>query len=582
MQIQDIERIYDTKKEVIIKRKKEILDISIKCGVIKHNVHIFVDSEKFCVDNKEIKICDLKTMYIWGLYYKGMYSCSLEIQQKGFLKGISLTITGLSNEDIEKVNELFEHFIFSNEKDLDKLTSNLYTPIVEYTSEVNDINTKEYAITDNIINIGKDLVLLNNEYCLYEILPKEYFNKYAKRKDFLIYRSKFINENYIELWVKKEDYAKEVHKKNLPVYIKLVALILLFIGATVTFFNSLFDDFFYNIEIIKYCNNSNISLYFLATMFPNIILMIIFTIIGMIKAKKKNILKITLIGFILATLFVGIFDIFNMPTNYEEIKVKGNAVSMLNYKYAILKDMIQGKTTIIVTQNVSCYSNYIKYFSEEKQYVYCSKENSQLVQIANELLKYEKQLQIEYYNNTGIIKSIDGIEKSNYKVLSEKVKILINKQTEEEMAKIQEQEKENKEKRELNKIKNDIMTNAIGQPIEKIEQQLKENSFSDYSIKYISSKLYNTGIVAFVEKKKSPYTYYVVKDNNKEDFVKMPKLAFGMTKDEIIEKLQENGLNYEYDTCNWGDHESGTLHTCGYAAGTLLPKGTIVWFSIDE
>ena len=39
---------------------------------------------------------------------------------------------------------------------------------------------------------------------------------------------------------------------------------------------------------------------------------------------------------------------------------------------------------------------------------------------------------------------------------------------------------------------------------------------------------------------------------------------------------------YEYDTVNWGDHESGTLHTCGYAAGTLLPKGITVWFSIDK
>ncbi len=244
MQIQDIERIYDTKKEVIIKKKKEILDFSIKCGTIKHNVHIYIDSEKFCVDNKEIKICDLKTIYIWGLYHRGSYSCSLEIQQKGFLKGISLTITDLSNEDIEKVRELFEHFIFSNEKDLDKLTSNLYAPTVEYIDEVNNINVKEYAITDNIVNIDKKRVLLNNEYCLYEILPKEYINKYSKRKIFLMYRSKFVNNNYVEIWIKKEQYNNEFHKKMLPAYIKIVLYYILLFFILFSIFNSLFNKIF--------------------------------------------------------------------------------------------------------------------------------------------------------------------------------------------------------------------------------------------------------------------------------------------------------------------------------------------------
>ena len=59
-------------------------------------------------------------------------------------------------------------------------------------------------------------------------------------------------------------------------------------------------------------------------------------------------------------------------------------------------------------------------------------------------------------------------------------------------------------------------------------------------------------------------------------------LKIGMTKDDIIETLQSRELNYEYDTVNWGDHQSGTLHTCSFSAGTLLPKGTVVWFSIDE
>ncbi len=427
MQIKDVVRKYNTRKEVIIKRKKEIFDISIKCGMpFKHDVHIYIDSEKLCVDNKEIKICDLKTIYIWGLHHRGIYSCSIEFQQNGLIpKGISLTITGISDEDVIKIKELFEYFIFSNEKDIKKLTSNLYTSINENTSELNDISAKEYASTD-IINTKKALIELNNEYYLYEILPKEYLKKYSKIKDFLIYRSKFVNDNYIEIWGKNENFSNDFFKKNLHLYIKFVLFILLFLIVFIGLFVS-----FYNIEIIKYCNNSNIFLYFLVTMIPNIILMITFIIIGIINSKKKKMLKTILIGFILSALFIGMFDIFYMPTNYDEIVIKGNRVSMLNYKCAILKDMIQGKTTTIVTPNVICYryrGDYIAYFGEQKQDKYCSKENSKLVKIVQELIKYEEEVKIEYYNNTGIIKSIDEIDKNDYEKLLERVKLLSDNQ----------------------------------------------------------------------------------------------------------------------------------------------------------
>lgn len=373
-----------------------------------------------------------------------------------------------------------------------------------------------------------------------------------------------------------------MQKKNLHTYIKLVTWMLLFLFIFVIFYNASFNEFFYGIETIKSNNSGSISLYFFTTMFPNIVLMIIFIMIGMINAKKKNILKITLIGFILATLFVGVFDIFSMPINYEKIKIEGNTVSMLNYKYAIIKDMIQGKTTTIVTHNVNCYNDYIEYFNEQEQYSYCSRENPQLIRIVNELLIYEDQFKIEYYNNTGIIKSIDEIAKTDYEKLNERVNLIKDNFKYEIEKEIQKQEEEINEERQLNKIKNEIMNNAIGHKIEEIENKLKENEIVDYSIEYISSKLYDIGTVAFVEKRKSPCIYYVIKDNEKEDLVEMPKLKIGMTKDDIIETLQSRELNYEYDTVNWGDHQSGTLHTCSFSAGTLLPKGTVVWFSIDE
>jgi len=234
MTIDDIIKKYDSRNELVIKVKNEVLDYRIKCTILKYDVHIFADSEKLCIDNKEIKLVDLETIYIWGI--RDRYS--LEIVQKGYFKGISLTITHISNEDIMKVNKLFEHFIFSNEKDLEKLTSLDYKPIDQSNSK---ITSKDYKINDKFISIDNDIVMLNNKYYLYKILPNKYYKKYSKKKEFIIYNSKFVNDNYIELWQNEENYLKLIHKNKVILYLKGIPIILIVLYFSIRLLIMCFD-----------------------------------------------------------------------------------------------------------------------------------------------------------------------------------------------------------------------------------------------------------------------------------------------------------------------------------------------------
>ena len=144
-----------------------------------------------------------------------------------------------------------------------------------------------------------------------------------------------------------------------------------------------------------------------------------------------------------------------------------------------------------------------------------------------------------------------------------------------------EEELEKQEERQKNSIKYKIEKSAVGKKIKDIKKEFEQNSISEYSIQYISSKLYKEGIVAFVDIMED--VFYVVKDNKKEDLVEMPKLTAEMKKDEIIKLLTKNGLNYEIDVCEcYLLERSGKLRTYQYSSGTMLPRGLIVNIEIYE
>ena len=235
MEIQDIERKYPTKKEVIIKRKNKILDFSIKCGILQNKVNFHIDAEKLIVDGTEIELRDLKTMYIWGNWGYGEYACSLEILGKNILNNITLNITLIAQEDIYKINDLFEYFIFSNETNFDKLNSDLYVPLINDSEYIYDYEFRKYSPNDE-----KVISFENKSYCLMKILPKKYYKKYIK-KDYLLYESKFANSNYMDVWVSLDESVKNFKKLSILFNFKVLLVLAILIFGIISIIIDILD-----------------------------------------------------------------------------------------------------------------------------------------------------------------------------------------------------------------------------------------------------------------------------------------------------------------------------------------------------
>lgn len=233
---------YNTQNEVIIKRKKEILEFNIKAGIaLKHDLKISADSENLYVGNTIIEMKDLKKIYLFKVRNRyGGYACSLEIVGKNMLNSISITITTLSEEDLDKIGELFEYFVFSNERDYNKLISSKYEFLIEAYSDIylNKLNTyNEEQKNTNIININ------NKNYFFIKILPKQYYKKYLNKK-YLLFETKYDNPNYMDVWIEQ----KEAHRirKNKIILSSILSLSL--IGLAIMFITS---SVFEMIEDIK-------------------------------------------------------------------------------------------------------------------------------------------------------------------------------------------------------------------------------------------------------------------------------------------------------------------------------------------
>ena len=155
MTLEELIDKYQTKNEIIIKRKNEILDFTVTTGIIlKHDLVIYADSEELRVGNTIIKMTDLRKLYFFKVRNRyGGYACSLEIVGKSMVNSKSITITTLSEEDLDKIDKLFDYFIFSNEKDYNKLTSPNYEFLIDSNSNICkrqlNINTEEQKKSQN-------------------------------------------------------------------------------------------------------------------------------------------------------------------------------------------------------------------------------------------------------------------------------------------------------------------------------------------------------------------------------------------------------------------------------------------------
>lgn len=137
--------------------------------------------------------------------------------------------------------------------------------------------------------------------------------------------------------------------------------------------------------------------------------------------------------------------------------------------------------------------------------------------------------------------------------MEQKAEKIEQEQLEQERIK-QEQEKKENEARQLSTKIFTTKQNAIGKNIEDVKKELAELGVSDIPIKYISSKYYPIGTVAFVERDGENFTlntFYVIESNKSEDLTIMPELKINkseITKEnvtEIQEQLIEIFETYE-------------------------------------
>ena len=449
---------HENYNEVIIKRKATTLDLTIRGGIITRDIKFHIDLDNICIDNVEYKISELKTMYIRYV----LNVANLEIVMRSTFRRVSIALTDCSEQNINNIGKLFDYFIFSDEKSLTRLQSDLYIPMLSNSIEFDD--TKKYEYTDTITGEYDASIILNDKYRLYKILPKEYKNEYSGKK-YLVYESKLVNDSYIEIWEDYKNYV-EVHDKNIkrskvkiatviaiiailllfcvfmviegvygiselsPIYMVIIANIYAPINLGILFgLFAIFDFKASRYEIsLRHAKETLLGgfLFILAIILPFPIFpgfltffpiplyvasAIALAIILIIKHSRIKKFFLTLLAFLVGfNLCVFFYDLVVPNYRYKEVMVKNEKPSMVEYKYFILKDMITKKTSNGVLTMAD--SSYVRYKDGEE--LYCSKEDEKLVNILSELMKYENDVKIEYYCNSGMIKSIDGVEKRDY------------------------------------------------------------------------------------------------------------------------------------------------------------------------
>lgn len=299
-------------------------------------------------------------------------------------------------------------------------------------------------------------------------------------------------------------------------------------------------------------------------------------------------------GLLIAAAWIVIINLFSVSKDYEAVLIQGKKPSRMAYKFHILQDAISGETkveTFPVDQVIPFINEYhvssgrghsgsdittyyIVYESEEKG-KFASLESWQVWKYVEWIKERSDTIKIEYYVHSGIIKTIDGIDKNDRKALFDG------------MAKIEEDlrlqaEREELQKQKLNEQETkryQIIKQSVGKNIEDVRQELEvENIPFIHNVKYISSLRFACNTIAFWDNE----DVYVVRDNLEEEMIPVPRVELGMSKEEIIAVLTGAGFTYECDTFQCSLHEKGTLHTIRFGGGELVPKGYKVRFSIDE
>lgn len=352
-----------------------------------------------------------------------------------------------------------------------------------------------------------------------------------------------------------------------------------------------------------YEQTSNLAFYLLDVWYNDSLTVVIFFLLTVVlgsyvfeKKEKRRNLKLTLrFFFIFALVYIFFVNIFGVSKKYEDVLISGKSPSKFVYKYNIFMDVIGGKTELIeipvenISTDISSYvirsrtstSSRITYYVilniDNKKY--SSAETRGLYVCINSLIKNKDKILIEYYPHTGIIKSVDGIDKNDIHELVSHAGKVENEAIKEQQRIEQESIKKEEEEREKSAIEYTVLSSSIGKNFAEIEAMLSEKKIPPtYEIVYISSKMYETNTIAFYDDD----IVYVVKDNLSEDLIPIPRIVEGMTKEQIINILTEAGFSYECDEFECDSHGRNRLHTKGHANGEYVPRQHKVWFSVDK
>lgn len=293
--------IYDFSRKIIIMKKKGPLHYEIMCpkqdiylsSEKEKKMEIYSDNEVLRINNQSLKIINLKTIYIKKAYFEINKEYCLCVESKNGKENIEFDITNCIENvmDILKFKELFEYFIFSGKDDIfGSIFSDTYNEYIPLLNEpIYDYKSKIKKYTENEIFMPIEEIMLNDKitqlssfnnikkmeideqirdamqrgwekimenkvmtkddkiFIFKATLPMEYYNEFSDKINYLIYESKYLNSNYIDIWVTIEQAYKDKKKKE--VMNKVLGDILLFVllGFIIIFvFSTIF-----NIEIFN-------------------------------------------------------------------------------------------------------------------------------------------------------------------------------------------------------------------------------------------------------------------------------------------------------------------------------------------
>ena len=278
------------------------------------------------------------------------------------------------------------------------------------------------------------------------------------------------------------------------------------------------------------------------------------------------------------------------------IKVNGRNPIRLKYYYYLLHDAISGETDTVTvpakdfqiethsyavwggrysgsTRNLSNYAVY----EENSVYLYSGALKRYIAICQN----YQKDLVINYYRKSGIIRTIDDYLLYDRSAFDQKITAL----EEQEKQKQEAEEAAQKEQEEKHLEVFSAFFHSEGENYEEIVRDLERRGLENtYDTIYISTQYFETGEIALFDNTQN--VIYVVRDNNGEDMVEIPPLPYGGTLTEVTEVLDEAGIKWTYhcfgckgdpDTL---DHSKDILHTVHCSPGTPIPKDYVFWFSV--